>query len=363
VRRYLFPTIAAAVLVLVTFGIFVTERNQGGALDPRSVAPDGAKALAQVLRDRGVTVTLVTDDAKAQELARPDTTVLVAAPDRLPRLALHSLITSGARVVVVAPTQSQLDDADIPLDEADTADPATRQPECSDPIALRAGVTVAGGLTYDVREGTGCYAVLGAASYVALNGGRLVILGTGAPLTNADLDREGDAALALLLLGQGDQVVWLLPEAAPLASEGEGSSLTSLLPHQVKVAVLALGVATLVLGLVRGRRLGRVVPEALPVVVRSAETVEGTARLYRSAGARDRAAEALRASVRDRLRRVLAVPPEHRPEALVDAVAARTPRDPGQVAGLLYGLAPSDDSALVALADALDALDLEVRRP
>jgi hypothetical protein len=137
----------------------------------------------------------------------------------------------------------------------------------------------------------------------------------------------------------------------------------SLISRQVKVALLALGLAVVVLALVRGRRLGRVVPEALPVVVRSAEAVEGTARLYRRAQARETAAEALRSAVRERLRRSLSVPADHRPEALVDAVAGRTPREAGEVGALLYGLAPSDDAALVALADALDTLDLEVRRP
>ncbi|MDX6275401.1 MAG: hypothetical protein QOJ92_2611 [Frankiales bacterium] len=360
-RRYLFPILAVLLLVLVTVGLLLTQLGRGGALDPRSVSPDGAKALAQLLRDRHVDVRITTDGSEAQDLAGSDSTVLVLNPELLPRLALQSLITSGSRVVVVAPDQSQLDDADLPMDVDDSVEPAKREPACTDAIAIRAGVAVTGGLTYKIREGVGCYASSGSASYVSLDGGRVVVLGDGAPFTNDKLDQQGDAALSLLLLGQSDRLVWLVPEAPPLA-EG-GSSFYSLIPHQVKVAVLALLIGLAVLAVVRGRRLGRVVPEDLPVVVRSAEAVEGTARLYRAARARNSAAEALRSSVRERLRRALSVPAEHRPEALVDAVAARTPRDPGQVAGLLYGLAPSDDAELVALADALDTLDLEVRRP
>jgi len=80
-------------------------------------------------------------------------------------------------------------------------------------------------------------------------------------------------------------------------------------------------------------------------------------------GARDRAAEALRSAVRVRLATALGLPGRHEPAALVDAVAGRSARPAGEVAALLYGAEPVDDPSLVRLADELDALDREVRRP
>ena len=53
--------------------------------------------------------------------------------------------------------------------------------------------------------------------------------------------------------------------------------------------------AFLVVGVWRGRRLGPIMTEPLPVTVRAAETVEGHGRLYHRLNARDRAANALRA--------------------------------------------------------------------
>ena len=103
--------------------------------------------------------------------------------------------------------------------------------------------------------------------------------------------------------------------------------------------------------------------EPLPVVVRAAETVEGRSRLYRRSGARGQAAEALRAGVRDRLGTALGLPRRVAPPAVVTAVAARAGRSGPDVAALLYGAAPADDGALVRLADDLDALEREVRRP
>jgi hypothetical protein len=43
-------------------------------------------------------------------------------------------------------------------------------------------------------------------------------------------------------------------------------------------------------------------------------------------------------------------------------VAALTGREPGAVQAILYGLAPRDDAALVALGQDIDALEGEVSR-
>jgi hypothetical protein len=105
-----------------------------------------------------------------------------------------------------------------------------------------------------------------------------------------------------------------------------------------------------------------VVEEPLPVVVRAAETVEGRSRLYRKAGARDVAADALRRAAVRRLGAALSLPRRAAPGEVVAAVASRTGRPAGDVGALLYGAAPTDDGGLVTLADALDSVDREVRR-
>jgi hypothetical protein len=127
-------------------------------------------------------------------------------------------------------------------------------------------------------------------------------------------------------------------------------------------ATAQLGVAAALAMLWRARRLGPVVTEPLPVVVRSAEAVEGRARLYRRAGARGHAAQVLREASRTRLVPVLGLPDPVEPAAVVEAVAARTGRPAEAVAALLYGSAPVDDAELVALTDELDRVETEVRQ-
>jgi len=243
-----------------------------------------------------------------------------------------------------------------------------RQPGCRMGPARRAGAADTGGRGYEVRPGTDaalCYARDGVPSLVRVReGGRTVtFLGSPVPLTNSRFGDEGNAALALGVLGGRERLVWYLPSLADVPRSAAQRSFYDLVPDGVWWGLVQLGVAVLLLALWRGRRLGPLVEEPLPVVVRAAETVEGRARLYRRAGARDTAAEALRDATRTRLRAALGVPPGSGAPLVVDAVAARARRTPAEVAPLLYGAAPADDRALVRLADELDALDREVRRP
>ncbi|MDX6205533.1 MAG: hypothetical protein QOF39_1590, partial [Frankiales bacterium] len=190
-----------------------------------------------------------------------------------------------------------------------------------------------------------------------------VDIGSADTLSNADLGKEGNAALGLGLLGHGHDVLWLVPGPVHRQpSTGGTTPLTRLLPGRLGWAVLQSVIATALLMLWRARRLGRVVPEPLPVVIRASETIEGQGRLYRAARARSRAAAALRAAAISRMAPRLGVRRDDDTVALVTAVAGRTGRNPTDVAALLYGAPPENDRALVALADRLDALEAEVRR-
>ena len=180
-------------------------------------------------------------------------------------------------------------------------------------------------------------------------------------MTNAGLLQEGNAALALGLLGERPSLVWYLPGPDDVPEQDQ-RSFVELVPDGVLLAALQVVIAVVLLALWRARRLGPVVSEPLPVVVRAAEAVEGRARLYRRGRARDSAAAALRETALERLLPLIGLPPGADQRAVIDAVAARAGRPAGDVSVLLYGAAPSDDRSLVHLADDLDALEREVRR-
>ena len=124
-----------------------------------------------------------------------------------------------------------------------------------------------------------------------------------------------------------------------------------------------LAVTVVLLALARGRRLGRLVREPLPVVVRAIETTESRGRLYRRSGDRARAAAVLRSGTHDRLIRRLALGPRRRPGcAGARRVGGHRARSP-EVADILFRPAPPDDPALIHLAQQLTDLEERVRHP
>ncbi|WP_033326573.1 DUF4350 domain-containing protein [Streptomyces yerevanensis] len=356
----------------------VRSDTQHGSLDPRSVDPNGSRAVAELLADRGVSTRVVTTLEDARNSVGPDTTLLVAAPDLLTdrqQTRLHSAFTnSGGRTVLVAPGIPSVGN----LAPGVTADPtpsydSTLPPDCALPAAQRAGTADTGGIRYTTTapDTDSCYLSDGLPTLLrvpALDGdGDTVVLGAPDILHNDRLDEQGNASLALQLLGSRPHLVWYLPSLSDDSATDSGDrSFFDLIPSGWLWGTLQLFIAAVLAALWRARRLGPLVPERLPVAIRASETVEGRARLYRKSNARDRAAAALRSTTRTRLAPLVGLSPAqaHAPEALLPALSARLHGD-GQSSpqSLLFGPPPRDDAALIHLADQLDALEREVRRP
>ena len=111
-----------------------------------------------------------------------------------------------------------------------------------------------------------------------------------------------------------------------------------------------------------GRRLGPLVAEKLPVIVRSNETMEGRARLYERAGAREHALDALRVGTITRLATTCGLPRRSTVDEVIAAVAALTGRERDAVADLLIDRIPTGDAELVKLSDDLLVLEADTTR-
>jgi hypothetical protein len=354
------------VLVVAAVAAFATAGTGGGDLDPRSGAPDGVRAVTRILGRQGVDVRRVRNPGEAAGEA--GTVVLVHA-ELLTPSQLRLIGQRQRRLVLVQPDAVTLDVLAPSVQPAGDSSPQVLRPGCSLPEA-QAGAARAGGQLYSLARGTSgqvCYPApdagrRGTGSLVAVQrtqGGAaagVVVLGQAEVLTNAHLDEDANAALALRLLGTQASLTWVVPDPLQAAPDGE-QSLSALLPSWVRWVVVQTCLALLLALLWRGRRLGPVVREPLPVAVRSAETLLGRARLYRRARAADRAAATLRTAVLRRLAGRLAVPPAAGPEAVAVRAAELAGEDPGRVRRLLLGPPPADERALVRLADDLDGLE------
>jgi hypothetical protein len=351
--------VITAVAALTTY---LTAPRQGGRMDADSTSPDGAHALVALLGDYGVDVVVAQTVADVQRAARPDTLLLVAETDYLVGDDLLQRVAAapGDRLLVEPATATRA--ALAPKIRLTPAQSVGGEPKCTMPEALRAGrVELGFSETYEAAgDGVSLTRCYDGAVVRYHDGGRTVtVVGSADFMTNSGLLHEGNAALAMNLAGQRPRLIWYAPQHPESQSSGS-SSVFDLIPRRVGWIVWQLVLVVALVALWRGRRMGPLVAENLPVVVRASETVEGRGRLYRSRRARDRAADALRTAALQRMLPRVGLSANAAPTDVVAAVAARSQARLEAVQHTLYGPAPATDTDLVNLARELDNIERQV---
>lgn len=356
--------IVLALIVIVavaTVGTLLTAPRTGDPMDPQSTAPDGARALVSLLRDHGVDVVEADTLAEAQAAARPDGLLIIAQTQFLDSEQVARLAELPGDRLLVEPV-SRTREGLAPALKAGGVDPFAVLPGCDLRAATQAGDVQFGvATTYEAATDdvpvTRCY---GGALVTYTDAGRTItVVGAAGFLTNGELLNDGNAALAMNLAGSRPHVVWY----APQQREGEAAgsaTISDLLPRQVAWVVLQLVLVVLLVAFWRGRRMGPLVAEHLPVVVRASETIEGRGRLYRSHRARGQAAAALRTAALQRLLPRLGLTGGAAEPAVVAAIVARSGADADTVGRALFGPAPVSDGDLVDLARQLDDIERQV---
>lgn len=362
-RFWVVAGIAALVIVLISLIATGAAGPGGPPLSASNAGPDGSMAIAEVLRDHGITVT-ETDSVAATRTAAadPEATTIFVVDDGgyLDAAQLRQLERTASRLIVVTPAFDQLEALTPEVALAGSV-AGTLDADCDLGPVHRAG-TVTG-------EGSGYRIIAGGADAVGcLDSGddihslvlvqrgqkQVVIVGLRDALTNARVDENGNAALALGLLGETPNLVWFLPT---IAEADAGPGIAELTPGWVgPVMVLAI-LTTIAAAFWRGRRLGPLVIENLPVVVRASETMEGRARLYETSSARLRALDALRIGTIDRLGTLCGLPRSATTDDVIRAVATATGRHPADVSATLRDTEPASDAELVGLSDELLTLE------
>jgi len=389
-RRTGLWALAVVVGIAALAAIAIATTPPGAAMDPEDVGPGGAAALVAVLEQNGVeveTATSIGDVRDALADGDDDTSLVVANTSNLGTGAAATLRQESLgldRIVVLSPSTDQLralraDATALPIGAA------VRVESRCDIGTVDEGDSLVG---IDVRYQPGSGVPSSAVCFpLTLDGSEsegdgegdhgvglvqlpstsahppMTVVGTTTGFTNGAITQEHNAAIALRLLGGSPRLLWYQPDVADLAGSDDAADGGSLLPGWLAPALGLLGAALVVLALVRGRRLGRLVREPLPVVVRAVETTESRGRLYRRAQDRPRAAAVLRLATLDRLRGRLGLRRGDSVETVARAVAAASGRPVSEVLDLVAGPQPSDDAALVRLAQDLSDLEEKAHRP
>lgn len=383
-RRARFWVVAVLIaLATALVSLLVVGTTAGGdAFASTNPAPVGGQGLAEVLRRQGVTVTAAGTLAEATAAAADPagSTLLVFDPNGY--LRADQLSTVGrlaSRLVLVQPSSAALERLAPGVSLAGFPGAATALPAgCALPAAVRAGTLSVGGSSFTLPAGAGA---AGPAESPAPSGstvgcfpgefgtvqlvqtrsaaGTVTALADYAPFSNERIVENGNAALALALLGETPRLVWYLPSVRDLPATGP-PSIADLTPEWLTPTILLLLVGAVAAAVWRGRRLGPLVVENLPVIVPARETMEGRARLYARASARTRALDALRIGAVGRLAGALGLPRSATVPEVAAASASLTGRALHEVSAILLTELPGTDRDLIRLSDALAELERAV---
>ncbi|HEY3439009.1 MAG TPA: DUF4350 domain-containing protein [Actinotalea sp.] len=376
-RRARWPvTVVVVVIVAALLAAVLKPRTSQTPFGPDNATGSGGRALAEILGRQGVSVDLVRTSAEAVARADAGTTLLVVGSYLLTDSQIDALASTDADLVVVGPESwhlEQLSGGRLTTSLSPTG-PLAVAAGCSDPDAQAAGSIRSEGygvsaLTPDVvvcfpTDSPDVTSVGGAGAYAAVtvHGRRLVVIDDVTLITNDRLAQDGNAALLLRTLGHNARLTWYVPSLDDTGQDTAAAPSGEVVPGWFGPVGAQLALVVLVLALWRGRALGRIVTEPLPVTIRAAEATVGRGRLYRRSRSRGHAAAALRAGTARRAALRLGLPRAAGAHQVIEALAQATGQSTDQVAALLYGPPPTDDAALLQLAHRLDELESEVHR-
>ncbi len=358
------PAALVIIGVVAALAAYLTAPRPGGRLDPEATGPDGGHALVTLLGDHGVSVVVTNTVDEAVNAARPGSLLLFGQTQRVTSEPLMKrLADAPGDLLLVEPTSRARAALSPEIRSAGTGS-AEDTPDCALREANQAGSVDFGPSNTFRAVGdvavTSCY---GGALVRYRDGDRSVtVLGSTEFMTNGALLRAGNAALAMNLAGGHSRLVWFAPQHIEGGSAAKGK-IFDLIPENVTWMVVQLWLTVALIALWKGRRIGPLVAEELPVVVRASETVEGRGRLYRSRRARDRAAQALRTATLQRLLPRLGLGADAQPPAVMQAIADRRRSDPEMLRHILFGPPPATDADLVQLTHALDDVERQVTHP
>lgn len=373
-RRSGFWTAAGAGALLVAIiatAVAGVSAAGGPPLAADNAAQAGARALVEVLRNQGVTVTLADtlEEASAAAAGSADPTLFYFDADgHLTRDQVTTMARLATRTVVADPDFNTLRALAPGAGFGGLSTEGSRAAGCDIPAAVKAGRLSPGGKTLTIAADsgglTGCFPTGQGTFSMVVRGDAartITLVADTAVFRNDTIARSGNAALALNLLGAGDDLIWYLPTLADVARTGP-PSLGELTPGWVTPTLVLLVVVALAAALWRGRRFGPLVAENLPVTVRASETMEGRARLYARSNARLRALDALRVGALQRLAGMVGLARVASLDEVVLAVASATSRAPGDVRAALIDGVPASDRDLIALSDQIQDLERATAR-
>lgn len=325
----------------------MTDRGGSGAFDPRSVDPNGARGVVQVLEELGAEVAI---DRSVPEEGDSAALLLVDRLTETDRELVMGWVGGGGVLVVADPFSP------LAPDIVGRHTGAISAGECTLGSLRGAETLTTRSANLFARTEASCFGGRDAAHIVASPEGAGTVVTIGGPeiFTNATLDEADEAVVAVALLAPDPaaaRVAFLGPSVVAL---GE-AEVDDLVAPRVTNAVIQLIAAFVLYSLFRARRLGRVVTEPLPVRIGGSELVLGAGRLAERAKDPASTADVLRHDLIVRSQRAFGLQPDADAAELSGLIANAAGLDEARVRACLTEPITNEDD-LVRTARELDVL-------
>lgn len=329
--------VSGVILSLVSSNL---DRTRFSIHNPRE---EGVMALTEVLADHGTSIKDVYTLSQAQDYGTKDT-VVVVNPNKITDKSLREIMNLDTNLVFLGTylQNSRFEPYVTAVGKSSGENVPSRCDFAPAQAAHHLG-PIRGSLRPSRVPDQACFALdqqsFAFVSFTRPNGLDISFLSDARIATNTEIVQAGNAAFLLNLLGGYQNIGWLLGETFQ-QSEASGEAGVIGYPPQFRWAMWVFFVSLVVFALASGRRLGRVVPEDVPVQVPGAESIYGRARLYRQAKAWDRAAQYARRHAAQRITAALHLPTPVSPETLTSQISQLSGWEVSQVQLLFFGDKP-----------------------
>lgn len=332
-------------------------------LSPSNAQDWGTRALADAMRHHGVKVIHVHSIQQLVARSTPQTTAVVTKPERLDSDTAERLdeqldnavylMTSGSSEFAPLGIETNYQTASIKSD--------ILTPQC-DLESAKAAKTLEnpnGQFSETSQSGwTKCFPSTEGYAYLEKREGTRfrAVFADAEIATNSNIDHNGNASLLINAMAQKPTVLWYTAMTTDTLEDPDTASLS---PSWLLPILFLAGVGITVIGVSRGQRMGRLVPEDLPSYVPSSETTRGRGRLMATQNEHAHAARLLRIEAATTMARHLGLDPQAPRSTLEHALEARGILTP-QLSAALWGPPPTNNAELVTLAEELSALTQEI---
>lgn len=366
-------TLLLLIVILLSVWMFKSESKLSQVpFSPDNPKENGTMALSEVLRNKGTNLQII-DSIEDTYYASEKDAIVVINPQNIPKDRLQELEENGYNDIFFMNTyNAQFQD----IEEINSSKLTEIKAQCKTE-SFNTETKISGSflslkideekisdsdIEYKINK---CFPIEldGETSYAYIekisDTYKTSYIADPSIFTNKEITKSSNAAVALNLFNKYKNIYWYMPTKAEF--EDPSNAAPPLTPSWAGQIFLLICIATIFLLLAKGKRLGFVIKENLPVVVKFEETNTGKANLYRKNNDQDYTANILRTYHIQKLAKLVRINPQINKEEFIRAVSEKANIKYEDVEKILYTQETQSNEELHVLSLSLESIEKKVK--